>query len=663
MGGRGSNPAIQLTVGHGPGVMYDRGGQHRVRLGQSHAPVPLHGQRLRGALRSVTMTGFRAEETRWEANLSSGVALVSCSFACRTLVHVVYLDSCTGSDLVLAGNWFEGNTATGNGAIDSARDVLVERATAAHGCGDVAGALLPSGPQHDPAPLQPARQPLRGRGPGGHPTDQLTVSRWTYSTSSASSPPRSAPPTRAASRRHLIHGRPWDHLPVLASSRASGGAAGARSLTVTDCEFAGSQALRQGGHRGQHLHNDAPRKQLLHRQPGRRSNGQPLFYVYVHVDAHVNATTAPHRAPSRPIAPHPAPVRPRPPRPTAPHRSPPRPTAPHRAPSRTIDLLAPHRSPSRSTLLFIATHRLRALQHCFPPFRTAQHRTAPFAPARWTSLPLVLFAPSRLSSLPMLLTALIPSFAPPYCPPLHFSYSSIARLMRVFSPFGVLFRERTCQYTAAHCVVWFLSIQHLFHFLFIFFSFSFHFLFIFFVLLTSAMHICTFLSPFAFLLNFILIIVSSLFSACSQKACSLGERDPQVAYGIRIVTAGRAHARALASWGELAWGRSWWASSGRGPADVRLAEHGLYLLEALALDFLDRPGFLGRPSWTSCPGLQAMVTAGAAACPPGPGGLDPGLLRAHMQVSALVEAACGLLAAMAMAVLRLPPAEVGGGWW
>ncbi|KAJ4452734.1 hypothetical protein PAPYR_13019 [Paratrimastix pyriformis] len=135
MGGRGSNPAIQLTVGHGPGVMYDRGGQHRVRLGHSHAPVPLHGQRLRGALRSVTMTGFRAEETRWEANLvmldggalflcqSSGVALVNCSFACRTLVHVVYLDSCTGvyldsctgSDLVLAGNWFEGNTATGNG--------------------------------------------------------------------------------------------------------------------------------------------------------------------------------------------------------------------------------------------------------------------------------------------------------------------------------------------------------------------------------------------------------------------------------------------------------------------------------------------------------------------------------------------------------------------
>ncbi|KAJ4453080.1 hypothetical protein PAPYR_12564 [Paratrimastix pyriformis] len=300
MGGR-IQPSDPTDCRPWAGVMYDRGGQHRVRLGQSHAPVPLHGQRLRGALRSVTMTGFRAEETRWEANLvmldggalflcqSSGVALVSCSFACRTLVHVVYLDSCTGSDLVLAGNWFEGNTATGNGAIDSARDVLVERATAAHGCGDVAGALLPSGPQHDPAPLQPARQPLRGRGPGGHPTDQLTVSRWTYSTSSASSPPRSAPPTRAASRRHLIHGRPWDHLPVLASSRASGGAAGARSLTVTDCEFAGSQALRQGGgHRGQHLHNDAPRKQLLHRQPGRRSNGQPLFYVYVHVDAHVN---------------------------------------------------------------------------------------------------------------------------------------------------------------------------------------------------------------------------------------------------------------------------------------------------------------------------------------------------------------------------------------
>ncbi|KAJ4453832.1 hypothetical protein PAPYR_11606 [Paratrimastix pyriformis] len=240
--------------------MYDRGGQHRVRLGQSHAPVPLHGQRLRGALRSVTMTGFRAEETRWEANLvmldggalflcqSSGVALVSCSFACRTLVHVVYLDSCTGSDLVLAGNWFEGNTATGNGGH---RLGTGRACREGHGRprvrGTWRGALLPSGPQHDPAPLQPARQPLRGRGPGGHPTDQLTVSRWTYSTSSASSPPRSAPPTRAASRRHLIHGRPWDHLPVLASSRASGGAAGARSLTVTDCEFAGSQALRQGG--------------------------------------------------------------------------------------------------------------------------------------------------------------------------------------------------------------------------------------------------------------------------------------------------------------------------------------------------------------------------------------------------------------------------------
>ncbi|KAJ4453544.1 hypothetical protein PAPYR_11949 [Paratrimastix pyriformis] len=209
---------------------------------------------------SVTMTGFRAEETRWEANLvmldggalflcqSSGVALVSCSFACRTLVHVVYLDSCTGSDLVLAGNWFEGNTATGNGGH---RLGTGRACREGHGRprvrGTWRGALLPSGPQHDPAPLQPARQPLRGRGPGGHPTDQLTVSRWTYSTSSASSPPRSAPPTRAASRRHLIHGRPWDHLPVLASSRASGGAAGARSLTVTDCEFAGSQALRQGG--------------------------------------------------------------------------------------------------------------------------------------------------------------------------------------------------------------------------------------------------------------------------------------------------------------------------------------------------------------------------------------------------------------------------------
>ncbi|KAJ4452491.1 hypothetical protein PAPYR_13336 [Paratrimastix pyriformis] len=237
MGGRGSNPAIQLTVGHGPGVMYDRGGQHRVRLGQSHAPVPLHGQRLRGALRSVTMTGFRAEETRWEANLVmlDGGALF-------------LPPTCTGSDLVLAGNWFEGNTATGNGGH---RLGTGRACREGHGRprvrGTWRGALLPSGPQHDPAPLQPARQPLRGRGPGGHPTDQLTVSRWTYSTSSASSPPRSAPPTRAASRRHLIHGRPWDHLPVLASSRASGGAAGARSLTVTDCEFAGSQALRQGG--------------------------------------------------------------------------------------------------------------------------------------------------------------------------------------------------------------------------------------------------------------------------------------------------------------------------------------------------------------------------------------------------------------------------------
>ncbi|KAJ4453081.1 hypothetical protein PAPYR_12565 [Paratrimastix pyriformis] len=98
--------------------------------------------------------------------------------------------------------------------------------------------------------------------------------------------------------------------------------------------------------------------------------------------------------------------------------------------------------------------------------------------------------------------------------------------------------------------------------------------------------------------------------------------------------------------GELAWGRSWWASSGPGTGRSGWPS-GLYLLEALALDFLDRP---------------AMVTAGAAACPPGGlVGLTLGLLRAHA-VSALVEAACGLLAA-AMAVLRLPPAEVGGGWW
>ncbi|KAJ4462454.1 hypothetical protein PAPYR_1096 [Paratrimastix pyriformis] len=142
---------------------------------------------------------------------------------------------------------------------------------------------------------------------------------------------------------------------------------------------------------------------------------------------------------------------------------------------------------------------------------------------------------------------------------------------------------------------------------------------------------------------------------------------------------GRAHARALASRGELALGPLLVGLvRAGGPADVRLAEHGLYLLEALALE-----GFLGPAELDELPrlcvdllaahpgqaplggqamrllgalaerhggALQAMVTAGAAACPPGGlVGLTLGLLRAHMQVSALVEAACGLLAAMAMA--------------
>ncbi|KAJ4453282.1 hypothetical protein PAPYR_12275 [Paratrimastix pyriformis] len=318
-----------------------------------------------------------------------------------------------------------------------------------------------------------------------------------------------------------------------------------------------------------------------------------------------------HRAPPRPIAPHRAPPRPRPPPSAPPHRAPSISTAPHRAPSRTI---AHHRSPRAPPLaisLHIALHRYPSPPALFSTAsrRSAPHSTAPHRTLRSSSLD---FTPTRpLCSLSFVIAPHAPHR--PYSvlrstllSSLHFSYSSIARLMRVSLPLAFF----------------------------------------------------------------------SLRTNMPIHRSALGERDPQVAYGIRIVTAGRAHARpwpAGASWPGAAPGGP---RPGRGPADVRLAEHGLYLLEALALDFLDRPpgpptplrpwgrASWGRPSWTSCPGLQAMVTAGAAAYPPGGlVGLTLGLLRAHMQVSALVEAACGLLAAMAMAVLWLPPAEVGGGWW
>ncbi|KAJ4453545.1 hypothetical protein PAPYR_11950 [Paratrimastix pyriformis] len=218
------------------------------------------------------------------------------------------------------------------------------------------------------------------------------------------------------------------------------------------------------------------------------------------------------------------------------------------------------------------------------------------------------------------------------------------------------------------------------------------------------MHVCTF--PFAFRLSSelhsakpasSLIIVSSLFSACSQKACSVLARliDPD-----RPPSDGSEKRPPSRLWNTDSHRRPWPAGAswpgaapggprpGRGPADVRLAEHGLYLLEALALDFLDRPsscltavwaagsspgpdappalgqGFLGPAELDELPRLAGHGHGRGGGLPAGGlVGLTLGLLRAHMQVSALVEAACGLLAAMAMAVLRLPPAEVGGGWW